>query len=87
MGRVVLLEYGRFTSSEWFLAGLDGSISAGVQSACTGGVWGASKGGNSGEINRCFIVWYGSLEETYFRKCSEVIGILSLRVKKQLKRK
>ena len=65
--------------------GLDGSTSAGVQLACTGGVWVASKGWNFGNINRCFTVWYGSLEGTWFGKCSEVIDILSLYERKAFK--
>ena len=31
---------------------------------CTGGAWDVSMGWNFGEVNRCFIDWFGSLEET-----------------------
>ena len=57
----------------------------GSYSGCTGGAWVASKEWNLGEINRCFMNWYGSLEGTWFGKCSKVFNILRLYERKTFK--
>ena len=66
-------------------SGLKQGDAVGPYSGCTGGAWVASKGWNLGEINRCFIDWYGSLEGTWFGKCSKVIDILRLYERKTFK--